>query len=144
MKTFRLIGIALLAIVLCVNFTSCSSDDDSTEEDVTDLSKIIIGTWVQDGDDDVMVIKSDGTVTWYENEADYKDKEISQIYQWNVSGEWLKFYYKDRLIEEMRPQEVKANIIIWKRYDDDDYADSSDYTDSYGNYDLWTWERYNK
>jgi hypothetical protein len=28
MKTFRLIGMALLAVVMCVNFASCSSDED--------------------------------------------------------------------------------------------------------------------
>jgi len=28
MKTFRLIGMALFAIMMCVNFTACSSDDD--------------------------------------------------------------------------------------------------------------------
>ena len=28
MKTFRLIGMALLAVVMCVNFASCSSDND--------------------------------------------------------------------------------------------------------------------
>ena len=27
MKTFRFIGMALIAIVMCVNFTSCSDDD---------------------------------------------------------------------------------------------------------------------
>ena len=33
MKTFRFIGMALFAILMCVNFTSCSgSDDDPTEE----------------------------------------------------------------------------------------------------------------
>ena len=28
MKTFRLIGIAIMAILISVNFASCSSDDD--------------------------------------------------------------------------------------------------------------------
>ena len=28
MKTFRLIGMALLAVLMCANFTACSSDDD--------------------------------------------------------------------------------------------------------------------
>ena len=28
MQTFRLIGMALLAIVMCVNFTSCSDDEE--------------------------------------------------------------------------------------------------------------------
>lgn len=32
MKTFRLIGMALLAVVMSVNFTSCSSDDEEDEE----------------------------------------------------------------------------------------------------------------
>ena len=32
MKTFKLVGMALVAILLCVNFTSCSKDDGPTEE----------------------------------------------------------------------------------------------------------------
>ena len=28
MKTFRMIGMALMAVLMCVNFTSCSEDDD--------------------------------------------------------------------------------------------------------------------
>lgn len=31
MKTFRLIGMALLAIVMCVNFTSCSDDEEPSK-----------------------------------------------------------------------------------------------------------------
>ena len=30
MKTFRMIGMALMAVLMCVNFTSCSEDDDPT------------------------------------------------------------------------------------------------------------------
>ena len=30
MKTFRLIGMALLAVVMCENFTSCSDDDEES------------------------------------------------------------------------------------------------------------------
>ena len=29
MKTFRMIGMALMAVLMCVNFTSCSEDDDT-------------------------------------------------------------------------------------------------------------------
>ena len=32
MKTFRFIGMALLAIVMCVNFASCSSDNDEESD----------------------------------------------------------------------------------------------------------------
>ena len=43
MKTFRLIGMALLAVVMCVNFASCSSDDDEEE-----ISASLEGTWYYD------------------------------------------------------------------------------------------------
>lgn len=142
MKTLKLIGIALIAILMCVNFAACCSDDDPNEESVINLSKAIIGTWVQDGDDDIMVIKSNGTLTWYDDETDYKNDEISEIYQWEVKGEWLYFYYEGRTMEEMRPIEVKNNIIVWKEYDDYEYDDSEH--DSYGYYTRWTWERYSK
>lgn len=42
MKTFRLIGMALFAIMMCVNFTACSSDDD--EEN---FESSLIGTWFE-------------------------------------------------------------------------------------------------
>lgn len=32
MRTLRMIGMALFAVLMCVNFTSCSSDDDYIEE----------------------------------------------------------------------------------------------------------------
>lgn len=45
MKTFRLIGMALLAVVMCVNFASCSSDDDEIIKDddgvITNEKKLV-------------------------------------------------------------------------------------------------------
>ena len=41
MKTFRLIGMALLAVVMCVNFTSCSDDEEEQGETYS-----IEGTWL--------------------------------------------------------------------------------------------------
>ena len=41
MKTFRLIGMALLAVVMCANFTSCSDDEEPAKNDdgvITGLS----------------------------------------------------------------------------------------------------------
>ena len=141
MKTFKLIGMALLAIVMSFNFTACSSDNDpqQDENNTTDLSKAIIGTWVQDGDDDILVVKSDGTMTWYEDEKDYKAQEISCIYTWSIKNNWLKGYWEDKLEIEARPAEITKDKIIWK-----DYESLGEYSDSYGKYRLWTWERYTK
>ncbi len=126
--------------MICVNFAACGSDDDPAEESTTDLSKIIIGTWVQDGDDDIMVIKSNKTLTWYTNETAYKNNEVSEIYQWEVEDGWLYFHEDGERFGEMYPKDLKANTIVWKDYDE--YEE--DYSDSYGNYRLWTWERYSK
>ena len=41
MKTFRLIGMALLAVVMCMNFTSCSDDEEEQGETYS-----IEGTWL--------------------------------------------------------------------------------------------------
>lgn len=136
-----MIGMALVAVLMCVNFTACGgSDDDPTEGSTTDLAKAIIGIWVQDGDNDIMVIKTDKTLTCYEDETDYKNNEISEVMKWEFNGkEWIYFYYEDGdLCLELRPQEVKKDIIIWKDYSGEGYSDS------YGNYRLWTWERYSK
>ena len=45
MRTFRLLGMALLAIVMCANFTACSSDDDEVIKDddgvITNQKKLV-------------------------------------------------------------------------------------------------------
>lgn len=50
MKTFRLIGMALLAIMLCVNFTGCSKDDTLTDNEIITKSKKLIGMKETEGD----------------------------------------------------------------------------------------------
>lgn len=41
MKTLRLIGMALIAVIMCVNFAACSDDD----EDESGNAASLIGTW---------------------------------------------------------------------------------------------------
>lgn len=42
MKTWRFIGMVLLAVILCVNFTACSDDEEEKGES-GNLNGIIIG-----------------------------------------------------------------------------------------------------
>ena len=42
MKTFRLLGMVLIAILVSVNFASCSSDDEEES-----YEKQLIGTWIE-------------------------------------------------------------------------------------------------
>ena len=76
MKALKLIENMLFTLIAFTAFSACNNENNSIEieENNNDLSKILIGTWVQDGDDDVIVIKADGHVEWYENENDYKNQ----------------------------------------------------------------------
>ena len=42
MKTLRFIGMAIIAVIMSVNFMACSDDDD---EDTTPTPKNITGQW---------------------------------------------------------------------------------------------------
>lgn len=81
MKTFRLIGMALLAIVLCVNFASCSSDDDEepTKNDdgiITNQKQLMQIKMVDDSE----------TITW-DFAYDSKGRLISIIFAETTVGE---------------------------------------------------------
>ena len=57
MKAFRLIGIAIMAILISVNFASCSSDDD--EEETNSEYKALLGSWqMSEQDGDILVTSS--------------------------------------------------------------------------------------
>lgn len=43
MKKFKFLAFALFAVLACVNFASCSDDDDDNS---------IVGTWIEKGVDD--------------------------------------------------------------------------------------------
>ena len=43
MRTFRLIGMTLLMVMLTVNFTACSDDDEEQQDDKT--LALLVGSW---------------------------------------------------------------------------------------------------
>ena len=124
MKTFRFIGMALLAVVMCVNFAACS-DDDEEKVASDNLNKIIIGAWAQDGDDDIFVVNADGTGIGYEDEDEelYEQNEQCYTFVWAQKNEWIELdidFYGTLQEEELRPESVSANKIVWRRYRDYD------------------------
>ena len=52
MRTFRLIGMTLLMVMLTVNFTACSDDEDDNELSlpVDNTLELLIGTWEGTGE----------------------------------------------------------------------------------------------
>lgn len=64
MKTLRLIGMAIFAVVMCVNFTACSDDDVPSNENPTTKGKRLVETTCGD-EQEVFRYNSDGWLSEY-------------------------------------------------------------------------------
>lgn len=76
MKTFRVISMALFAIIMCLNFTCCSKDDTLTDNEIITKSKKLIGMKETEGDN---------TYIW-EFSYDSEGKLSSVIYSFDMYG----------------------------------------------------------
>lgn len=120
-----------LAVICGFTFTSCK-DDDGPDGD--DLSKVIVGAWMQDGDDDVLVLKSDGKGNWYSNLNEYLNNNPKDPVEWSYRDGWvtLKNYMdggSDFYTYKLKAKSVTKDKIVWLWIDDE------------GEEDIWTWER---
>ena len=78
MKTLRFIEMALLAVVLCVNFAACSDDDDEPQTPSNLIGTVWVGTNPNTGFEVEVNIKNDTkcVVTVYKpNSTDLYDQE---------------------------------------------------------------------
>ena len=82
MQILKFFGMVLLTIVFCVNFTACSEDEESENTEISGLKEILVGVWVQDGDDDIFVFNADGTGFVYANEESYLDNSYYTLLSW--------------------------------------------------------------
>lgn len=145
MQILKFYGMVLLTIVLCVNFTACSEGEESENTEISGLKEILVGVWVQDGDDDIFVFNADGTGFVYANEESYLDNSYYTLLSWTNNNEWIYIdipYYNQK--EELRPESVSINKIVWRRYVEDNYVGDDCKKDAFGTYWLWTCERYTK
>lgn len=110
MKTFRLIGMALLAVVMSINFTSCSDDD---EEPIKNDDGIITN---QKRLMEIKETNAEGSIEIYTFSYDSKGRLISVTDSWNG-----KEYYTTRFT-------WGNNTII--ATDDDDDANTYTLTDN--------------
>ncbi len=147
MKHLQSLMAVALCVILSLAFVGCSDDDD--EPDGSDLAKVVIGTWEQDGDNDILTVKADGTVVWYGSPSDYQNGEVAASFNWKYSDGWVTLSEDGEEFEKLWATSVSQNKIVWQRYemdDDDKPLNPNDYDghDAYGYYDIWTWERYTK
>ena len=89
MKTFRLIGMALLAIVMCVNFTSCSDDEEEQGETYS-----IEGTWLLQSSKGYIENSNDKN-TWDESYPDLQEAKLEITKNSNGKYTFKEYYFQD-------------------------------------------------
>ena len=141
-KTFlKLLSLAMIA-VLSFTFSSCSDDDEESASN--ELTSVMIGAWSQDGDNDIFVIKANGTGFHYDCPEWYEHDENPNPITWSCSDGLFVLSlggdYEGQ-VEYMRAESVSDDKIVWRRYEDPADWELSYYEDEYGTYCLWTWER---
>ena len=87
MKTFRFIGMALFAILMCVNFASCSSSDDDPTEEKEDEKVDFTGYTSTD-------LKINGKTFWLDD--DYCGVDISD---YGDDGQYIHFLLEGKTVE---------------------------------------------
>lgn len=113
MKTLRFIGMAIIAVIMSVNFTACSDDDEDEKQ-----SNTIIGTWKVTGDSDsdeeynaigeVYTFYSNGTVS-----VEYKGGSGVYNYKLNSDNTILSIDYEDGDGYEEMYLEITGNRMKW-------------------------------
>ena len=134
MKTFRLIGMTLLMVMLAVNFTACSDDED--EQTIIEQANLI-GKWqstwekihkVENGKEVVtsdeaytnalLEFKTDGTCI-----ESYVDGGHTETSRWSLKGNKLTISYDDGYSDVLTVNELTATKLIltfedWDNTDD--------------------------
>lgn len=110
MRTLRFIGMTLLMVVLSVNFTACSDDDDEDKP-----ANSIIGTWEVTGGSDGYDIGE--KYTFYSNgtvSVEYEGDTGIFKYKLNSDSTILSIDYEDGDgYEEMRLEITDNTLMKW-------------------------------
>ena len=104
MKTFRMIGMALVAVVLGFTMSSCDNDDDEVNP-YKDYPQLVVGKWFNftptesvfmnfNDDKTVSTIGYDKVLGWMENTGTYRIEEDKIIRTYLIEGSPLEFSTK--------------------------------------------------
>lgn len=112
-KTFRIIGLAIAAIMLTFGAASCSDDDDNDKNlsGFNELDSALVGTWtkVESGngwsDTETIVFNANGTYEETEVEVDHNGTKAS----WD-RGTWKTNATKDRVRFEINASSDPSDI----------------------------------
>ena len=137
MRTFRLIGTTLLVVMLAVNFTACSDDDENDKPVIEEAN--LIGKWqstwekihkVENGKE---VVTSDEAYTngLREFKADgtciesYVDGGHTETSRWSLKDNKLTLSYSDGYSDVLTINELTATKLVLAFEDWDNLDDGS-------------------
>lgn len=151
MKTFRLIGMALLAIVMSANFTACSSDDDEITKDddgvITNEKKLVEVKEAYEDGTNVMTLSYDSKgklISIVEKDYDSSKSDIINI-TWgentvkeSSNGESITYSLTDGLVRSGSESDGRDYSFA---YNSSKQLTTYQYGDKYGsNTRTLTWE----
>ncbi len=132
MRTFRLLGMALLAIVMCANFTACSSDDDEVIKDddgvITNQKKLV----------EIKSTSDDGETTLWEYSYDTKGRLVSvtrtEKYDSNTDRDIIDFTWGNNTVIATKLNNSRTytltDHLVRTQQDNDGYNKSFTYDSS--------------
>ncbi len=140
MKTLRLIGTTLLMVMLAVNFTACSDDED--EQTIIEQANLI-GKWqttwekIHKVENDKEVVTSDEAYTngLWEFKADgtctegYADGGYTETSRWSLKDNKLNISYDDGYSDVLTVNELTATKLVLAFEDWDTMDDGSEELD---------------
>lgn len=137
MKTLRLIGMAIVAIMMSVNFAACGDDDE--EEDNRPLAEKLIGHWVltyEEGfikdseypDEDEawshapkdeceyfgnFTFRADGTYSEYDLDGTSNPQSIEK---WSVNGDVITLIEDEHEQYDLKVLEITSDKLVLEHY----------------------------
>ena len=128
MKTLRFLGMTLLMVMLTVNFTACSDDDDDNELSlpVDNTLELLIGTWEGTGEVAGRLFKFNEDYTYsydYSNETEngtfeyFPNRYMFAIYYTTDWGEENTIYTVVKITEDelYLNNNGHSDIVIYNR-----------------------------
>ena len=121
MKTLRLIGMAIMMVLVASCFTACSSDDDDSDGGGGSSKSLIVGRWIltekynSDGSPKSYLAATDGEGYDFDMDGTYR-----YFYGgYRLGGSWQDIW-ENRYYYEIGTYTVKGNTIYLKVKDEED------------------------
>ena len=115
MKTLRFLGMVLLTIVMSLNISSCSDDDENDDKkgNIDNYEQLLIGTWYDS--------YWDLTLTFSEDHSGlYNEEGDADLFNWKLYGNSIVYEFSkgDKMIETI--EKLTRDELVTSAYDGDD------------------------